>query len=151
MKERTFIIIKPDGIKKKVVGEILKRIEEQGLEILVLKTEKLAREKCFELYKNSILKFPKIKDKLLDYMTESNVILGIVEGDEAIKKVRNIRGLSDPSKSPVGSIRRDFAVEYNMEELTKQGKATKNIMHSSGTKEEFELEAKLFFGGGYEV
>jgi len=79
-------------------------------------------------------------------MTENPSIIMIIQGDDAIKKGRDIRGLSDPSKSPIGSVRRDFAGDQNMEELTKNGKVTKNVMHASGNKEEVEFESKLFFG-----
>ncbi len=110
------------------------------------KIVKLQREQVSELYKESLKKFPQIREKVIDYMTEDVSILMVIEGEEAIQKARKIRGLSDPSKSPPGSVRRDFAGDQNMEELTKKGLATKNIMHSSGNKEEVEAEIKLFFG-----
>ena len=79
-------------------------------------------------------------------MTKEPSILMIIEGEDAIKKMRKVRGLSDPSKSPIGSVRRDFAGDQDMEDLTRNGKVTKNIMHSSGNREEVEFEIKLLFG-----
>jgi nucleoside-diphosphate kinase len=143
--EKTVVMIKPDGIQKKLVGEIIKRIEGEKLDIVDIKIAKLTENQISELYKESLKKFPQIKKRIIEYMIEGPSILMIVEGKDAIQKVRNIRGLSDPSKSHIGSVRRDFAGDQNMEELTKKGKATRNIMHASGSKEEAEEELKLFF------
>ncbi len=144
--EKTIVIIKPDGIQKKLIGEIIKRIEKEELDILNVKITDLTENQVLELYKESLNKFPQIKREIIEYMTESPSILMILQGEDAIKKGRSIRGLSDPSKSPIGSVRRDFAGDQNMEELTKNGKVTKNVMHTSGSKEEVEFETKLFFG-----
>ena len=143
--EKTIAMIKPDGIQRKLMGEIIKRIEERGLEVVKIKIDKLNKHKISELYKESLIKFPQIKEKVIKYMTEKPSLIMIIEGEDAISKVREIRGLSDPSKSPLGSVRRDFAGDQKMEELTKEGKVTKNIMHSSGTKEEVQFEIKLLF------
>jgi nucleoside-diphosphate kinase len=143
--EKTVTIIKPDGVRKGAVSEIIKRIKNNGLDIVNIKITKLARFQILRLYQESLKKFPQIKKEMINYMTEDISIVMIVKGNDAIQKVRAIRGLSDPSKSPVGSIRRDFAGDQNTEELTKMGLATKNIMHASGSIEEVELEIKLFF------
>jgi len=144
--EKTVVMIKPDGIQKNLVGEITRRIEQEGLMIVFSKTVKLTEKQVCELYKDSLEKFPQIKKEMVEYMTEAPSILMIVEGDGAIQKMRKIRGLTNPAKSPVGSVRRDFAGDYDTDELTPKGKVTKNIMHSSGTKEEADFETKLFFG-----
>jgi nucleoside-diphosphate kinase len=149
--EKTVVMIKPDGIQKRLVGETIKRIENEGLMISSLNIIKLTEEQVSELYKESLKKFPQIKKEIIDYMTKEPSILMIIEGENAIQKMRKIRGLSNPSKSPVGSVRRDFAGDQDMEELTKNGKVTKNIMHASGSKEEVEFEIKLFFGEKYEI
>jgi len=144
--EKTVVMIKPDGIQKKLIGEIIKRIESENLMITQLNIVKLTEEQVSELYRDSLKKFPQIKKEIIGYMTKEPSILMIIEGEDAIQKMRKLRGLSDPSRSPVGSVRRDFAGDQNMEELTKNGKVTKNIMHASGSKEEAEFEIKLFFG-----
>lgn len=149
--EKTLVIIKPDGIQKKLIGDIIKRIEKEELIIIDVKIEKLTENQISELYKESLNKFPQIRKEVIDYMAENPSILMILQGEDAIKKGRSIRGLSDPSKSPVGSVRRDFAGDQNMEELTKNGKVTKNVMHASGNKEEVEFETKLFFGEKNEI
>ena len=144
--EKTIVIIKPDGIQKKLIGEIIKRIEKEGLSIINIKIENLTKNQISKLYKESLSKFPQIRKEIIEYMTKKPSILIMLQGKDAIKGGRKIRGLSNPSKSPIGSIRRDFAGNQNMEELTKNGKVTKNVMHVSGNKEEVELETKLFFG-----
>ena len=144
--EKTAVIIKPDGIQKKLIGEVINRIENEGLMISNLNIVKLTEKQVSELYKESLKKFPQIKKEVIEYMTQEPSILMIIEGENAIQKRIKIRGLSDPSKSPIGSVRRDFAGDQNMEELTKNGKVTKNVMHASGNKEEVEFETKLFFG-----
>lgn len=144
--EKTAVIIKPDGIQKKLIGEIIKRIEKEELIIIDLNIIKLTEKQVSMLYQESLKRFPQIKTEIINYMTNSPSILMIIEGEKAIEKMRKIRGLSDPSKSPVGSVRKDYAGDQNMEELTKNGKVTKNIMHASGNKEEAEFEIKLLFG-----
>jgi len=144
--ERTIIIIKPDGIQKRLVGEVIKRIEKEELDIVDVKITKLTKDQVSKLYNDSLNKFPQIKKEVIEYMAENPSIIMIIQGNDAIKKGRYIRGLSDPSKSPIGSVRRDFAGDQNMEELTKNGKVTKNVMHASGNKEEVDFEIKLFFG-----
>ena len=149
--EKTVAIIKPDGIQKKLIGEIIRRIESENLVISDIRIKKLKEKQVSELYKESLEKFPQIKKGIIEYMTKESSILMIIEGEDAIQKMRKIRGLSDPSKSPIGSIRRDFAGDQNMEELTRNGKVTKNIIHSSGSKKEVEFEIKLLFGEKYEI
>lgn len=143
--ERTLVIIKSDGIQKGLVGEILKRIESRGLKIYKIKQMRLNEDICFNIYGDSLKKFPQIRESLIDYMTNKDVIVLIITGENAISEVRKIRGLSNPAKSPLGSVRRDFAGDQNMEELTLKGITTKNVMHSSGDKEEANFEIKLFF------
>ncbi len=146
--EKTLAIIKPDGILKGATGEIIKRIKDSGLNIVNIKITELTHFQVLRLYQESLQKFPQIREAVLDYMTKDVSIIMIVEGGGAIQKLRQIRGLSDPSKSSIGSIRRDFAEDQNMEELTKRGLATKNIMHASGSAEEVNLEINLFFKNG---
>jgi len=142
--ERTFVMIKPDGIQKRLVGEVIKRIEDKKLRIARIKTLSLTKKQIAILYKDSFKKFPQVKKAIIEYMTSGPAIAFTAEGENAIEKARSIRGLSDPSKSPVGTIRRDFAGNQKMMELTGKGKATKNIMHASGSKEEAEFEINLF-------
>ena len=144
--ERTFAIIKPDGIEKGVMGLVIKRIKEVGLEITKMKKVKLIKEHISKLYCESLKKFPQIKQGTIDYLTGAESILMIIEGEEAIKKIRQIRGTSNPATSPIGGIRKDFGGDQNMEELTPKGQVTKTVMHSSGNEKEVEEEIKLFFG-----
>jgi len=142
--EQTFVMIKPDGIQKHLVGEVIKRIEDKKLIVTKIKTILITKKQISIIYKDSFKKFPQVKKAVISYMTSKPSIAFIAEGKNAIKKVRDIRGLSDPSKSPIGSIRKDFAGHQKMSDLTKKGKATRNIMHASGSKKEAEFEIKLF-------
>lgn len=145
--EQTLVMIKPDGIKKGLIGEIIKRIEAKKLRIKDIQIKKLSKKQVLELYKDSLAKFPQIRKGVIEYTTRVPLVVFLAEGKDAIKKVRKIRGLSDPSKSPVGSIRRDYAGSHKMDELTKKGKVTENIMHSSGNTREVKFEIRLLLNG----
>ena len=143
--EKTVIMIKPDAFQRKLVGEVIKRIEEKDLDISVMKVVKLKKKQVSGIYGSSLKKFPKIKDSLIEYMTCGPTLIMILEGKNAIKKGREIRGISDPSESPIGSVRRDFAGDQKMKELEKKGIAVRNLMHASGNVEEVREEIKLLF------
>lgn len=97
--ERALVIIKPDGIQKGLVGEIFSRIKREKLRIVKIKTILLMKKQVNALYQDSLKKFPQIKNAIISYMTSGDSIIFIVEGKNAIRKVRAIRGSSDPSKS----------------------------------------------------
>lgn len=143
--ERTLVIIKPDGVEAGLIGEVIKRLENKRLRIVQVKFLKISKKQSIGLYGASMKIYKNIKKSLIDYITGGYSLAMVMEGKESIKRAREVRGLSDPSKSPIGTVRRDFAGNQRMTELTKIGKATKNIMHSSGNKEEAEAEIKLFF------
>jgi nucleoside-diphosphate kinase len=143
--ERTLVLIKPDGIEKKLIGEVIKRIEEQGLFIGEIEMLKVKPSVCIKLYKNACKRIPGLDKAIIEYLTRRRIIAFIVEGEDAVAKVSKIRGDSDPSKSPPGSVRREFAGENKFEDFSKSKKIVENIMHSSSTKEEAEEEISLFF------
>lgn len=143
--EKTLVIVKPDGVDARLIGEVIKRLENKNLRIANVKFLKITQKQSIGLYGASMKIYKNIKKSLIDYITGGYSLVLIMEGKEAIKRAREVRGLSDPSKSPRGTVRRDYAGSHRMEELTKKGKATKNIMHSSGNKEEADAEIKLFF------
>ena len=143
--EKTLVIIKPDGIEKGLIGEVLGRIKKNGLKISKKMRKSLSKGECETLYEHAKAKYPKIYSSLISYMTRGPVILMEIEGERAIERMIELRGPSDPSKAPFGTVRGDFSREQSMKEFYKRGKAIENIMHSSQNQEEAEFEIGLFF------
>lgn len=131
--ERTFVMIKPDGIKKGLVGEIISRFERKGLNLLELKLVRISREEAEELYE--IHKGKPFFEPLVNYVTSGPVVVTILEGKGAIKTVRSMVGATDPQEALPGTIRGDFALTIE-----------ENIIHASDSLESFRREAPIFFG-----
>ncbi|MCX7950910.1 MAG: nucleoside-diphosphate kinase [Clostridiales bacterium] len=130
--EKTLVLVKPDGVKRGLVGEIIKRYEMKGLKISQIKsvvpTKELA-EKHYEEHKGK-----DFFDKLVDYLTSGMVIAMVLEGENAIKCVRIINGATKYQDAVPGTIRGDFAY---ME--------TYNLVHASDCEVSAEREIKLWF------
>lgn len=170
-KERTLVIIKPDGIQRSLMGEIIKRYERLGLKLVAVKMmvatkehiEKhytldpnwrvITGEKTINSYKNKGLKPPSedpleitavILKNLKTYMTSGPVIVMIWQGAHAVQIVRKITGGTEPLTSDVGSIRGDFVLDsYQMTDA--DGRSIRNLIHASGTVKEAEDEIKHWF------
>jgi len=143
-KEETFIIIKPDGMKKKIVGECLRRFEKAGLEIKDLRVHKISRKDAKLFYSHVKKDYPNIYNPLLSFMTERPVVMAILEGNNAIKRVRKICGPTDPSKAPKETIRGNFGTG-SMAESYKQRKVIKNAIHASSSLKDAKSEIRMFF------
>lgn len=130
--ERTLILIKPDGVKRKLIGEIISFYERKNLNIVALKMLKASRELAEEHYRQHIGK--EYFDELIEYITESRLCAIIVEGKDAIDIVRNINGNKDPKIAAMGSIRGTYADD-----------TTKNLVHASDNSENAEREIKVWF------
>ena len=143
--ERTFVIIKPDGIKKRVVGRVIAKVEGLGLMVKRIQSKRLSFEECRKLYPKTRKNLPEIYAAVEKHMTENLSIILIVEGEDAVKKVRNLKGPTDLLQAPPGTIRRDFITDEERE-LFRQGRNVKNVMHAPDDKEEAEFEIKLLFG-----
>lgn len=132
MSERTLVLIKPDGVKRRLSGEILKRLENKGLNIIALKLmnvdENMAK-KHYDVHKDK----PFFKD-LVAYITSGPIIAMILEGKNAISVVRLITGATDGSKAAPGTIRGDYSTSID-----------KNIIHASDSEESFQHEYPIFF------
>lgn len=130
--EKTLVLIKPDGVKRGLVGEIIRRYEMKGLKILEIKsvvpTKELA-EKHYEEHRGK-----DFFDKLVDYLTSGMVIAMVLEGENAIKCVRLINGATKYQDAVPGTIRGDFAY---ME--------TYNLVHASDCEVSADREIKLWF------
>jgi nucleoside-diphosphate kinase len=130
--ERTLVLVKPDGVKRKLVGEIVRRFENKTLDIVAMKmmniTEDLAREHYGEHVEKPF--FP----ELLSFITSGPIVAMAIEGDGAIAVVREMMGVTDPKKATSGSIRGDYGL------IT-----TENLVHGSDSPDSAARELKLFF------
>ena len=130
--ERSLVIIKPDGVGKKIIGEIISRFEDDGLYISKIKMIEIDRELATKHYKAH--KDKPYFERLINYITADRSIIMVVEGENALKKVRDIMGNTDPHKAKPGTIRADFGTDI-----------TVNVIHGSDSVENAEREIKLFF------
>lgn len=170
-KERCLVLIKPDGVQRSLIGEIIKRYEQTGLKLVALKfvvpTAELARrhytvdpdwirktgEKSIKAYQDKGLEPPcpdpeKVGEKVLEYLqkylTVGPVAAMVWQGMNAVGVIRKITGNTEPFSSDAGTIRGDFTIDaYKIADV--DGRATRNLVHASGTAEEAEKEIKLWF------
>lgn len=130
--ERTLSIVKPDGTAKNIIGEVLKRYEDNGLRIAALKKIKLTQEDAGGFY--VVHKDKPFYGELTTFMSEGPIVVMVVEGEKAISKVREIMGATNPKEAKAGTIRADFAT--NIE---------RNIVHGSDSPESAAFEVSYFF------
>ena len=135
MKEQTVVLIKPDGVAKHVIGKIIDRFESKGLEIVNLQMVQLDQDILDTWYAHHKDKpfFP----ELSKFMMSSPVVAMVVEGKDAIQKVFDICGPTDPAEAKPGTIRRDFGESKG-----------KNVVHRSDSKEAAQKEIDLLFSPG---
>ena len=105
--ERTFSIIKPDGVARNLIGQVLTRFEQAGLRVVAARMQHLSQRDAEGFYAVHAAR-PFFKD-LVKYMTSGPVLLQVLEGENAIAKNREIMGATDPKKAAKGTIRADFA------------------------------------------
>ncbi len=132
MKERTLVLLKPDAVNRRLVGEILTRFERKGLKIVAMKMLWLTKEKAEEHY--AVHKGKPFYDSLIEYITSSPIIAMVLEGESAIKVVRKIMGVTDGVEAAPGTIRGDFALSIQ-----------NNLVHGSDSAESAEREIPIFF------
>ena len=140
--ERTFVIIKPDGVQRQIVGKIIERFENVGLKIIGMKMKWIDNEFSKRHYSAHIDK-PFYKGLEL-FMTEGPVIAFVLQGVHAVELVRKMVGSTEPHKAGPGTIRGDFS-HHSYTYADTKGMAIKNVIHASGNKEEAEQEIKLWF------
>jgi nucleoside-diphosphate kinase len=132
MLERTFGIVKPDGIRRGLLGEILKRIEDSGLKIVALKMKQLTKEEAEGFYYVHREK-PFFRD-LVEFMTSGPVVLFVLEGENAIERYRRLMGATDPKKAEKGTIRADLAESMQC-----------NTVHGSDGPDTAKFEISYYF------
>jgi len=170
-KERTLVVIKPDGVQRGLIGEIIKRYERTGLKLVALKmlitTPDLIEKhylidpewpmktgtKTINAYKSQG-KTPPSEDPLeitkivlgylKTYMSSGPVVAMVWQGAHAVGVIRKITGATEPMTSDVGTIRGDFTIDsYSLSDT--DGRSVRNLIHASGTPEEAEKEIALWF------
>ena len=136
--EKTFFIIKPDGVRRQIVGDILQRIERRGFTIEKLEMRLASKELLEKHYCDLIGRsfFP----QLVDYMTNGPLIIGVMSGNEVISSWRMMMGVTNPNEALPGTIRGDFAQGPD------EGGATFNVVHGSDSLESASKEISLWFG-----
>ncbi|MCX5987664.1 MAG: nucleoside-diphosphate kinase [Chloroflexi bacterium] len=133
--ERTLIIVKPDGVQRGLVSEILGRFERRGLKIAALKFMQIERELAERHYAVHVGKF--FYDELVAYITSGPVVVAVLEGPKVIEIVRSMIGKTRPNEAVGGTIRGDFAVE-----------GLRNLIHASDAPETATEEIDLYFRDG---
>ena len=142
MIEKTLVLVKPDGVQRGLIGEIIKRFENAGLKIAGMKMVWIDKKFAKEHYKAHVGK--KFYPGLEAMITEGPVVAMAIEGVHAVAQVRKMVGDTEPQGAAPGTIRGDFAhVSYDYAD--KKGIAIKNLIHASGSKEEAVTEIKLWF------
>lgn len=130
--ERTLSIIKPDAVKKNVIGKIIDRFESNGLKIVAIKKLFLDKRTAGDFY--AIHKDRAFFNDLVDFMTSGAVVVMVLEGQNAVKKNRELMGDTDPKKAAKGTIRADFAESIDA-----------NAVHGSDSLENAKNEISFFF------
>jgi nucleoside-diphosphate kinase len=132
MAEQTLAIIKPDAVKKKIIGKIIERIEDEGFEIRNMKLVHLSKEEAKGFY--IVHKDKKFYDSLTDFMSSGEIVVMLLESENAIAHWREVMGATDPALAKPGTIRRTFG--FSVE---------RNAVHGSDSPTTAAWEIKYFF------
>lgn len=132
--EQTLSIIKPDAVKKNVIGEIISRFEQNGLRIAAMKRLQLSKQEAEGFY--YVHKERPFFDSLTTFMTEGPIVALVLEGEDAIAKNRALMGATNPENADPGTIRKDFADSLE-----------RNAVHGSDSPESAAFEILFFFSG----
>jgi nucleoside-diphosphate kinase len=130
--ERTLSIVKPDGVGKNLIGEVIKRFEKCKLSVIALKMVKLSKAEAQEFY--TVHRERPFFSSLTDFMSSGPCVVMTLEGVNAIFKVRKIMGATDPTKAAAETIRKEYASSVE-----------RNIVHGSDSPESALFEIKFFF------
>ena len=130
--EKTLSIIKPDAVKKQVIGKILDRFESNGLRIVAMKKIWLSKEQAQNFY--AVHKDRPFFKDLVEFMISGPVVVSVLEGDNAVLKNRELMGATNPKEAKSGTIRADFAQSIDA-----------NAVHGSDSLENAKIEIEYFF------
>jgi nucleoside-diphosphate kinase len=130
--ERTLVMIKPDGVERNLIGKVISIFEEKGLRVVALKKVRLSKEQAKAFY--IVHKERPFYEDLTNYMSSGPIVALVLEGENAIKRVREIMGATDPKEAAEGTIRKLFALDKE-----------KNTVHGSDSPESAAKEIPFFF------
>ena len=168
--ERSLVLIKPDGVQRSLIGEIISRFEKKGLKVIAMKmiwpTLDMAKrhydqpeaaaialgEKSIAAYKEKGIEINKtpleiakdVQGRLLTYLTTGPIVAMVIEGAHAIAHVRKIRGATNPLGADVGTITGDYTIDSYFIADDDQ-RSVRNLVHASGSVDEAENEIKIWF------
>lgn len=131
--QQTLVLVKPDGVTRRLVGEVISRIEAKGYDIVDMKLIRIDEALAKEHYAEHVEK--PFFSELVSFITSGPVVAMLVEGPEAVAGVRQLMGATNPLEAAPGSIRGDYATRI-----------TENLVHGSDSSASAEREVKLFFG-----
>lgn len=132
--ERTLVIVKPDAVKKNAVGDIIRILQENDLRLVAIKMVHLSKEQAKKFY--IVHKDRPFYDELTDFMSSGACVPMVFEGENAIVKVREIIGATDPTKAAEGTIRKIYGTDVG-----------RNAVHASDSPESAGYEIPFFFNG----
>ena len=130
--ERTLSIIKPDGVAKNLIGEVVKRFEQNGIQIVAMKMIQLSNTEAQGFY--AVHKERPFFNSLMDFMTSGPIVVMVLEGEEVIAKNRKLMGATNFKEAEEGTIRKDYATDIE-----------KNVVHGSDAPETAAFEISYFF------
>jgi nucleoside-diphosphate kinase len=130
--QRTLSIIKPDGVRRNLIGEVVKRFEGAGIRIAAMKLVQLSREQARSFY--IVHKERPFYDSLTEFMSSGPIVVMVLEGEEVIAKNRELMGATNFKEAAPGTIRHDFATDIE-----------KNVVHGSDSPQSAETEIAFFF------
>ena len=131
--ESTLLIVKPDAVRRGLIGEVLRRVEAKGLRLAELRMITIERVTAKEHYGEHREK--PFFDELVEFIGSGPVVVARVEGERAVPVLRSLIGSTDPALAPPGTIRGDYGLII-----------TENLVHGSDSNESADRELKLFFG-----
>lgn len=132
MSERTFLMVKPDGVRRGLVGEVVSRVERKTLSIVAMRMLTIDKELANRHYAEHVGK--PFFDELVTFITSGPAVAMCIEGEDAVSVVRTLMGITDPKKAAPGTIRGDFGLVI-----------TENLVHGSDSPSSAEHELGLFF------
>ncbi|MCR4944701.1 MAG: nucleoside-diphosphate kinase [Clostridium sp.] len=136
MIEKSMVLIKPDGVERNIIGNIISVYEDNGLKVVELKMMKAERNLAEKHYSQH--KGKPFYEELIQFITRGPLVAMILQGDDAIKRIRGINGATDPEEAYEGSIRHRYGRSK-----------TENVVHASDSPEKAEEEIKLWFSELY--
>jgi len=132
LRERTFVMVKPDGVARGLTDEIVRRIRQVGLKVISMRRFRMDRKTAERLYE--VHRGKEFFERLVAHVLSGEVVVMMVEGERAVARMRELVGATDPAKAAKGTIRGDFGSSI-----------TKNIIHAADSAESVKRELSLFF------